>query len=199
MPLFAKVYSLSNPLKSLSVTVPGNITPIIVTLLSVQSKLSFTRCPHSAHRPKAFTLHFFTENSRNSFQLRKDREPMMTMTTSSVVWASCWHQTWDEGPWRAESGLWSPATRQWRGSPGQGRRPLLSWLFSLYLGQSRPMPYLAMGTWHMTRAQHEYKHQASTLSYNAPPPTQRLLNHHQILISSRWKGWLKGCILQSMQ
>lgn len=75
MPLWSKVYSLSNPLKSLYVTVPGNITPIIVTLLSVQSKLSFTLCPHSAHRPKAFTLHFFTVNSRNSFQLRKDREP----------------------------------------------------------------------------------------------------------------------------
>ena len=57
MRLFTKVFTLHST--EILVTVPGNITPIIVTLLSVQSKLSFTLCPQSAHRPNVFTVHFF--------------------------------------------------------------------------------------------------------------------------------------------
>ena len=154
MPLFTKVYSHSNPLKSLSLFLETLRLPIIVTLLSVQSKLSFTVCPQSAHRPNVFTVHFTSSQHRKltqHFTTEQGQRALMTMTTSSGVWAmaSCWHPTQDEGLGRTipglESGLcWSPGTRQRPRTPGWGTGR--SSLYSSLSTWARAGPYLAMGT-----------------------------------------------------
>ena len=159
------------------VTVPGNITPIIVTLLSVQSKLSFTLCPQTAHRPNVFTVHFFTTQTHATvynwarIESSGDDDHFLRgvghgqLLASDIGWGFRPHH-----PGTGERPML--VTRHQAAAPhtrlSTGRSSLYS---SLYLGQSRAIPghgdmtHDTGPTWIQTPG-------VNTETYSAPPPTQ---------------------------
>ena len=136
-------------------------------MLSVQSKLSCTLVSALCTPPQCSLRHSQnTGNSRNSLQLGEgDGDHFLR---GQLLASDDEFRPHHPGTGEQSAAYVGPQL-QAAGSTQAG--PLLSLLFSLYLDQSRAIP--GHGDMTLTQAQHEYKHQAPALTYNAPPPTQR--------------------------
>ena len=77
----------TNHSTAIHVTVPGNITPIVVTMLSVQSKLSCTLVSALCTPPQ--TVHSDILTTRETHGTVSSWGRVMVTTSSG---ASCWHQ-----------------------------------------------------------------------------------------------------------